>query len=188
MRTPTQSLNWVRFERNGQSFLQCAALPFFVIMTLIGISGSHLPSSRVCVSSSTISTVLPVFLYSNTTPIKMQQVTISASFHPVTVRPSALYPPIHGSCMAPRRRSLYQCQSCQGSWGSWDVLSVNRQFWSSTWWAINALDVQQLALHCQTFPIQMSRHQVCGIHCTSDLLDLVLLVQLSAAAKSTSFP
>ena len=74
------------FKKNGNSFLQCAALPFFVIMTLIGISGSHLPSSRVCVSSSTMSTILPVFLHSSTKPIRMQQVTIPTSIHPVTVR------------------------------------------------------------------------------------------------------
>ena len=70
-------------------------------MTFIGISGSRLPSSRVCVSSLTTSTILPVFLHSSTKLIRMQQVTIPTSIHPVTVQPSALYPSIHVSCMAP---------------------------------------------------------------------------------------
>ena len=70
-------------------------------MTFIGISGSRLPSSSVCVSSSTISTILTLFLHSSTKLIRMQQVTIPTSIHPVTVQPSALYPSIHVSCMTP---------------------------------------------------------------------------------------
>ena len=71
-------------------------------MTFIGISGSRLPSSRVCVPS----TILPVFLHNSTKPIRMQQVTIPTSIHPVTVQPSALYPSIHVSCMAPESTAI----------------------------------------------------------------------------------
>ena len=70
-------------------------------MTLIGISRSHLPSSTFCVSSSTISTVFPVFHQSSTKLIRTQQVTIPTSIHPVFDQPSALFSSIHVSCMAP---------------------------------------------------------------------------------------
>ena len=68
-------------------------------MTLIGISGSHLPSSTICVSSSTIST-FSQFLHSSAKLIRTQQVTIPTSFHPVFVQPSALLRSTF-SCMAP---------------------------------------------------------------------------------------
>ena len=58
-----------------------------MIVALVGISQSCLPSSRVCVSSSTISTSLPVILRSNTKIIRMKH-------------PSSYCSSIHISCTA----------------------------------------------------------------------------------------
>ena len=88
------------------------SLPFFVIMTLIGICGSHLPSSRVCVSSSTISMILPVFLHSSTKPIRMQHVTIPTSIHPVTVQQSVLRSSIHVSSSVPEGTAIPFAAAC----------------------------------------------------------------------------
>ena len=65
----------------------------------------------------------PIFLHISTTLIRMQQVAIPTSIRAVTVQPSALYPSIHVSCMAPECTAI-----------SLDVarftISVTRQLWS----------------------------------------------------------
>ena len=69
-----QLRDWIMCDSkmNGQSLLQCAALPRFVIMILVGMSWAHLPSSSVCVPLSIVSVTLPVFHRSTTRPIRMQ--------------------------------------------------------------------------------------------------------------------
>ena len=43
----------------------------------------------------------PSFLHKSTKLVRIQQITITTSIHPVTVEPNALYPSIHVSCTAP---------------------------------------------------------------------------------------
>ena len=77
-----------------------------------------------------------------------------------------------------RRCSLYQCYSCQAREAREKYLVSIVSFGAELGRPFIRLMSQQFAQHHQTFPIQMFRHQVCGIDCASDLLDPELLVLL----------
>ena len=151
-------------------------------MTFIGIAGSRLSSSKVCVSSSTISTILPVFLHSSTKHIRMQQVTMPTSIHQVTVQPSALYPSIHDSCMAPECTTIslavarFTAAKAREAREMYSVSHVS--FGAELGRPLTRLMFDSSHNITKRFPIQMFRHQVCGIDCASDLLDPGLLVLL----------
>ena len=93
---------------------------------------------------------------------------------PVIVQPSALFPSIHVSCMAPECTAisldvvrLVRCTRCQSS--ALELNSVGHQY---AWFSDSSHNITNM------FPIQKFFHQVCGIDCASDLLDPELLVFL----------
>ena len=113
----------------------------------------------------------------------MQQVTIPTSIHQVTVQPSALYPSIHVSCMAP------ECTAIPLAVARFTSVAAARTREACAMYSVAIVSLGaelcrpsiRLMFNSshyinKTFPTQMFRHQVCGIDCASDLLDPELLV------------
>ena len=112
----------------------------------------------------------------------MQQVTIPTSIHQVTVQPSALYPSIHVSCMAP------ECTAISLAVARFTSVAAAKAHDTCEMYSVAIVSLG--AELCQpstrlmfnsshninkTFPNQMFRYQVCGIDCASDLLNPELL-------------